>query len=487
MSKKKDIKNLVRMSMIGNNTTNVTGSVIHISFFDKDINRDVNILLEIGGINGGTVLENYNNNLKMLEKIDAKNIDFVIINHFHADHSSNLGSIIANGFRGKAIMTKESASIALPMLNDSCFVNQRDCEWLKRCRNVKAKPFFQPSDVEIAMSLIERIPTNEMIKLTPNIEMKFLESRHILGSCTLQLFMKDSNSRVHKLFYTSDLGNINNDYFIADTQYAPSTSNISIYESTYAKPTSKVINKKLRKQELLELEETIKRTIKRGGSCLLPTFSLHRSPSMLMYIKKIIDKNEELSNVPVVVDGRLCNELLDVYERICEGQNKLDIDEILQWKNLIRIRSYPETVKMSSDKMPKIILANAGFMQVGHVTTWARTLLPNKNNTIIFTGYAPMDSPAGKLKNKNESGQHSIKMDGSIVFINAEVISFNSFSSHIQYQDLLNYIIQTNSQEIVLVHGTDKEDFRDDLEKILGDKGLSTKVTLPKKNQIIYF
>lgn len=488
MSNKKKKDNMARLEFIGNNTTNVTGSMMHLSFFDYTLDKTIQILLECGIIQGNSsVLENYNANLKMLEKIDAKNIDFIIIGHSHGDHLSNLGSIVNKGFRGKVFLTKESASIALPMLNDSCFVNTRDCEWLKKYRKIKAKPFCTPNDVEIAISLMETVSVGEMINLTPNIQLKFLESKHILGSVTTQLFMKNTNSRVSKLFYTSDLGNFDNEYFIADTQLAPSSSTVSIYESTYASREKEFVSKKLRQNELKQIEELIEKTISRGGSCLFPTFSLSRTPMLLMYIKRIMDNNEKLSKLKIVVDGRLCNELLDVYEKICRGKNAEYIKEILEWDNLIRIRSYKDTINMCDDRSSKIILSNAGFLQVGHITTYARQMLPNKNNTIIFTGYAPPDSPAGKLKNKHISGQKTIKMDGSIVFINAEIASFNSFSSHIQRSDLLNYILQTNSQEIVLVHGTDKEDFRDDLEKMLGDRGLSTKVTLPKKNQVIYF
>jgi len=106
MSKKKDSQNKVFLEFIGNNAVEVTGSCIYFKFFDKDLNRDVHGLLECGISQSGTILENYNINKELIDKIDAKSLDFVIVNHLHGDHASNIVSLVAktgDEFRGKII------------------------------------------------------------------------------------------------------------------------------------------------------------------------------------------------------------------------------------------------------------------------------------------------------------------------------------------------------------------------------------------------
>ena len=211
---------------------------------------------------------------------------------------------------------------------------------------------------------------------------------------------------------------------------------------------------------------------------------------MLMYIKRIIDKNESLANTKVVVDGRLTNELLDIYEKICENEHKADIDEILQWDNLIRIRSYKETVKMTDDKEPKIMLSSSGMCEAGHVKEWLKQLLPNKKNCIIFSGYAVKGSIADKIKNRDDKHQKTVKIDKSTVMMNAQIVNFNSFSSHILRQDLINFVLNTNTSDyICFIHGSAdaKVELAEDIQKRLNDECISTKVIIPKKNQVIYF
>ena len=73
--------------------------------------------------------------------------------------------------------------------------------------------------------------------------------------------LKNINSRVSKLFYSSDLGNSENKYFNCGVQLPTKSATVSIYESTYASREKDINCKKLRKQELIELEKTLEHTL----------------------------------------------------------------------------------------------------------------------------------------------------------------------------------------------------------------------------------
>jgi metallo-beta-lactamase family protein len=494
MSKRKDKINQVMVEFIGNNTIDVTGSMIYVKFYDKALDKHIQILLDAGGVQGYSVAECYSANVKMLEKIDAKNLDFILISHQNLDHISLIPAFVANGFTGRIIMTKEAYHLGIPLLMDSAFINGKEVEWLKKNKKTKDKvykPLYQASDVEETKNYIDKFPLNEIINITPNIAVKLIPNVHLLGACSIECYCKDINSRIHKLFYSGDIGNVSYEkHFVYDTQYPPKNAGLSIIESTYGARSKIAFNKNLRKQELKLLEDTIIDTIiNKKGSVLIPTFSLDRTENIIYNLKRIIENNEKLSTIKVVLDGKLSNNLLDIYEKICENKNKEEIDEIINWDNLIRIRDYQNTVKMLDETDGKIIVSSSGFCTGGRVLSYLKKLLPYKKNTIIFCGFSSEGSPAFKIKHKNQTGQKTIKIDNDVTLMNSDVVTLNSFSSHIQHDSLIDYTLQINTDIVVLVHGelNGREELKEDLEKMYEDKCESTKVIIPKKNQVIYF
>lgn len=483
------------MEFIGNNAIDVTGSCVYIRFWDKDLERNIHILLECGTVQGKSIAENFQANLRLMDKIDAKIIDFVIISHINLDHFGMLPALISRGFTGRILMTKESLALGIPMLFDSAFINEKDVEFLNKSKKVKGKnykPLYTASDVDKTKDYVDTVPLEKMYTLTPNIEVKFIPNQHLIGSVSFTIHFKDLSSRVHKLYYSGDLGNTSfKKHFTYGSQKPTNSATVYLIESTYGSRQKMFTDKNLRKNELKKLEETIEHTIlNKHGCVLMPAFSLDRTENLLINLKQILDNNEKLKNTTVVLDGKLSNDLLDIYEKICEGVNKEEIDEIIQWKNLIRVREYKDTVKMLEECDDKIIISSSGMASNGRVLSYLKKLLPYKRNTIVFSGFASSNTNAYKIKHKNETGQKTIKVDGSICLMNAEVLVLDSFSSHIQRDTLLSFIRKTNvSDGVYLIHGelNGREELKEDLEKMYSDDCVSTKVIIPKKNQVIYF
>ena len=497
MSKKKDkdLHNKIYLEFIGNNANEVTGSSIYVKAWDKNLERYVQILLECGLYQGKSIAENYTNNTRLLDKIDAKNIDFVLITHQNLDHVGLTCGLVNRGFTGKILMTKECKSFAIPMLKDSAYISETEVEWLKKNKKAKDKnykPLYKIADVETTQGLIETVELNKMIELTPNISVKFVPNTHMLGSASFSIHFKDLSSRIHKLYYSGDLGDMGFGKILTyGEQRPPLNATVALIESTYGAREKNFVNKNLRKKELEILEKTIENTIfNKSGAVLMPAFSMDRTEQLLYNLKKICDNNDKLSKLKIVVDGKLTNELLDVYERICEGENKQIIDDILNWENLIRIRDYKETCKMLEETDGKVILSSSGMCSNGHVLSYLRKLLPQKRNTVIFSGYCGENTNGYKIKNKDQTHQKTIKVDGNITLMNAEIVVLDSFSSHIQRNSTMSFVKQINIAEgLYLIHGemNGKEDLKEDLEKIFEDECISTKVIIPKKNQVIYF
>lgn len=490
MGKKVDTQKQVYLEFIGSNANGVTGSVTYGKFYDHTLERDVQFLLECGGKQDGALQDCYLSNMSVLDKIDCKNIDYVFLGHAHLDHTMLIPALAHRGFRGTIFCTKETKAIMPVMWFDGLHINKMDVKWLTFKKKIKAKLYYEECDVLMTNDLMEAIPLEQSIQVTPNISFRAISNRHILGSCSFEIHFKDVSNNVHKLFYSSDLGNVKFDKsFISKEQSPIANCNVGIYESTYSKRNKVIINKKLRLQEMYDLKQMLRKTLlEKKGSVLFPAFSLDRSPNLLKLLKDILESDPELRDVEVVCDGKLTNALIDVYERVCEGENKTLMKEILEWKNLTRVYSFKTTQNVLTSSQNKVILSSSGFCINGHIMYYLEKMLPKKENTVVFTGYSPPDSLASQIKGKLDDveGQY-VKIDEKKIRLECDVMSLNSFSGHIMRDDLINYIVATNQDKVILVHGEAREELQQDLQQRLGELSKSTKVVVPKRNSSIRF
>lgn len=491
MGKKKNEIDKVKLYFVGNNASSVTGSCIYGVFYDKSLGRECKFLLEAGLVQEKSILENYRLNLATIESINAEELDYIFIMHGNIDHIGLVSAYVKRGFKGKIIGTRETMKVAIPLLNDCSYINEVECKWLSENKGVKAKPFYGMNDVYSTTNYMYEFDLNKEYKLSDCLSVMLIPNRHIYGSCSLKMIFTDSKSHKKVLFYSSDLGNTLDKYFVYDNQIPIAKSTVAIYEGTYSNPEKLQPTKKTRKEDLKNLERNIKETIlSKGGSVICSVFSLDRSQNMVMHIKNIIDKNEELQDVEVVVDGNLTSKMFEVYRTTLEGEQKEQFDELINWKNLKIIKDFRVTKVLINDGIPRIYLCTNGFISAGRSLVYASKFIRDIKATWVICGYAPENSIAGKLKNKDITNQKYIKVENSNVPLNCDVLALKSFSSHIQHDSLMNYILQTNtSDKIVMVHGA-KEDlniFAEELRGKLKEKNSTTSVIVPKHGSLIEF
>lgn len=449
---KKKQNDKVELYFIGNNSVGVTGSCIYGIFKDEEF------LLELGGVQDGTILENYRANKALLDKIDFTRIKYIFINHFHQDHEMLVLSAVRRGFNGLIITNHGTARISKVLWEDTCHIMDNDIKYLKQCKGVNAEPLYKNEDVSITMDYIYEHEENVMQKLSNNISFKFLRNNHVLGSTSLELFFKDDSSRIHKLYYSSDLGtSLVDKYFIFDKIDKCTNCNIAIIESTYNSKDREAITKKARKEELKLLEDTIIDTIvNKKGNVVMPCFSADRTQNMLVHLKNIWDKHEELSDIIIYVDGKLTAKVMKLYSETLEGEQKELFDSILNWKNLKIVSEYMTGTKMIlGDKNPHLTVSSSGMADKGHVLEHIKASVKSTKDVIIFTGYSSPTSLASRLKEKIiNPNKKNILIEKTNYCFNCGIVELKTFSSHIQRQELINLIKEMNvTDKIILVHG----------------------------------
>lgn len=479
-------KNKIIVTAIGNSKEDVTGSCFAIEYSLDNGNRDL-ILLECGAIQTNRIQDDYIANKKMVENIPFNLASALFVCHSHADHIANIPSGITRGFQGKIISNYANSEIMKPMLLDGAFIHNRNVASLNN-KGKKFEPLYDESDTYSMLSKIEVYEENEIHRLNSNLSFRFTPNNHSVGACQLELFIKKPSGRVVKIAYTSDLGSDMNMKFrpYSKTRENISKANLLLIESTYGEQ-SRSFTKKDAEKESKELLELIKHQVYSGHRILIPSFSYDRAQSLMTFIYDNFKDDKKFKKVKVIVDSRLLNTINEVYRSVLDGEMLDKWNEVMSWKNFIFIDEYKRTEIMAMDKdSPYIILSSSGMMSGGHVTTYAKSILPNKHDCIAFVGYCSPSTLGGKIQQEDKK---SVNIDGVNIPIRCEVKVFHTFTGHAMACELISYMKGINCDSIYLHHGSRpaKEQLKFNAEEAFLFSGISKKVRiLDKKNNQIY-
>ena len=465
--------NQVTISVIGNNSESVSGSCSVINYNGKIA------LFEVGSIQESHDAKvNYNYNKNLISDIkDKDKISFVILGHSHADHISNCPALYSNtNCSAKIIVPKGNKSIIKDMWIDSAFINARESENIKFNTKKDCVPLYTEADVFRALDHVVEYPFNEIIQLDDSLSIRFTHAGHILFSAQTEMFFKLSNS-VKKVTFTSDLGNINlKDTKVFIEPFSPVIkSNIVIGECTYSSkerlsPTNKDIKNDIQTIKNLVL----KHCVKDGRTLFIPCFALDRTPYIL-WLLYLMFGDDLTFFTRIIVDSPLAIKLLEDYSKELKGEAKKKFDEMMNWHCIELSRTAISSAEAMEDGEPKIVVSSSGMLDAGRGIRWAKHILPNKQDCILFIGYVATNSNAYRIQNNKSK---TIVLTGDTVNINANLVSLQSFSGHMQRKDLLNYYSDINCETVYLIHSNknDKVGFAEDLRNEISRKNKSTKV-----------
>lgn len=470
-------KEKVSISFVGEASDGVTGSSVLIETDKKKI------LLECGLYQDNTIVDAYKINSRKFD-FKPKEIDYLFLMHAHADHTCLTPKLIRNGFEGKILLTSITAKLLKFLLPDSANIIGKDARYISRKSGKQVEPLYEEEDVENTFDLMYEYECGEIHKLDDKISFKFLHNSHIIGATQLELFIKDENSRVTKILYTSDLGSTRlKKSFVDDTEFC-TKSNIVITESTYGN-AERNVTKKDREKDIEKIKTVVEQVcIENKGRILIPSFSLDRSQYMIKVLYDLFGNDDKFS-IPIIVDSPLTQNITNVYKEVLEGENKELIEKITNWKNVKFITETSESKASVVDKKPKIVISSSGMLTAGRSVNYLKDFLPNSKDMVIFIGFSSKNTLASKIKNAKE--QKTITIDKIKYANRCGVIDLRSFSSHIQQDELVNYMKNINTEKIVLVHGdkSAKLELKNLLEQELDKMCSTTKVVCAHRGMIV--
>ena len=405
---------------------------------------------------------------------DINEIDFMLLTHAHIDHSGRIPKLYKEGYRNPIYATNATCDLCAIMLPDSGHIQETETEWKNRKRIRRGEeelvPIYDAETAAKSLELFKGEPYNQIIELDDDIHVRFNDAGHMLGSSTIEIWIRE-NGENKKIVFSGDLGN--NDIPLLAEPTMIQDADFLVMESTYGNRLH--IKNESKAETFINV---VTDTIKNGGTVVIPSFAVGRTQEILYELNKIKDSEDDspeferkyrlLMNTPVYVDSPLAisatevfKENMDLFDKETQELIKRG-DNPLEFPGLKFTQTVEESKALNESDESAIIISASGMCEVGRIKHHLKHNIWNPKNTILFVGYqAP-----GTLGRKIVDGAKTVKIFGEEVAVNARVEYIEGYSGHADQAGLLHFVdsFVKKPNHIFLVHGEEES------QKALRDK-----------------
>ncbi len=401
-------------------------------------------------------------------------IDFMLLTHAHIDHSGRIPKLYKEGYRNPIYATNATCDLCAIMLPDSGHIQETETEWKNRKRIRRGEeelvPIYDAETAAKSLELFKGEPYDQIIELDDDIHVRFNDAGHMLGSSTIEIWIRE-NGENKKIVFSGDLGN--NDIPLLAEPTMIQDADFLVMESTYGNRLH--IKNENKAKTFINI---VTDTIKNGGTVVIPSFAVGRTQEILYELNKIKDSEDDspeferkyrlLMNTPVYVDSPLAisatevfKENMDLFDEETQELIKRG-DNPLEFPGLKFTQTVEESKALNESDESAIIISASGMCEVGRIKHHLKHNIWNPKNTILFVGYqAP-----GTLGRKIVDGAKTVKIFGEEVAVNARVEYIEGYSGHADQAGLLHFVdsFVKKPNYIFLVHGEEES------QKVLRDK-----------------
>jgi len=191
------------------------------------------------------------------------------------------------------------------------------------------------------------------------------------------------------------------------------------------------------------LQHYIEDTSKKGGTLIIPAFSLERTQGMLFEINNMVEKGE-IQPIPVFLDSPLAISVTDIYRKYThylKDSVQAQIrggDDIFNFPKLSFTHTMKDSAEIGKTKGAKIIIAGSGMSHGGRILEHEKHYLEDQKTTLLLVGYQATGS-LGRLLN---DGSKKVRILDKEVKVRAKIARIRGYSGHADRDQLVNLVSQ---------------------------------------------
>ncbi|MBP2642786.1 MAG: Ribonuclease [Firmicutes bacterium] len=407
------------------------------------------LLVDCGMFQGPKAMEALN---RQTPGYDPTAIDCVLLTHAHIDHSGLLPKLCKSGFKGKIYATDATTALCKIMLADSAHIQEFEAEVAnrkgRRAGGQPVEPLYTVEDAADCLNQFKPVPYDNKIKLTSNVEVRFNDAGHLLGSSIIEIWVTE-NGETTKLVFSGDLGQPDQP-IIKDPTHIREADYI-VLESTYG---NRVHGHSDGPDKLAEI---INDTVARGGNVVIPAFAVGRTQTIVYYLHELL-KAGKIPNLPVFIDSPLAISATDIFIEHPEDFDAKafelmfkEKDNPLKLPNLVFTRTSDESKAINSLTEPAIIISASGMADAGRILHHLKHNLWRPDSSVLLVGY----QAEGSMGRRLIEGIKRVKIMGEEVSVKAKVYNMDGFSAHADKNQLMDWLahVETTPTNVFLVHG----------------------------------
>jgi metallo-beta-lactamase family protein len=376
-----------------------------------------------------------------------RDVDAIVISHAHLDHSGWLPALVRHGWRGPVYASPGTIALLKVLLLDAAHLQEEDARRANRygySRHEKALPLYTRADALRALALL--VPVAPGREFSPDgalarHTLTLTPVGHLLGACAVTLREPGRSGR--RLVFSGDLGR-QHDLLMPPPEPIERADTLLV-ESTYGNRDHEPEDVEAR------LEDIIQRTVRGGGSVLMPTFAVGRAQALLLVLQRLKRAGRIPQRMPIVLDSPMAIEATELYRRHA-ALLRIGRAEALALADGVKIvTTGAQSQRLALSRVPAVVLSASGMATGGRVLHHLKALLPDPRHHVVFAGFQVGGSRGARLV----GGEREVKIHGEMVPVRATISQLSGLSGHADRSELLAWMgrFRRAPEQTFVVHG----------------------------------